>query len=90
MHRLACTHVRMSVSYYTPTGMLDFLPTSSVMDFSSSAIKFEVQIPLFNDDIYEEMEQFTARLTLLTTGTDVLLSQSSATITIIDNDGMPL
>ena len=90
MHRLACTHVSMSVSYYTLAGMLDFLPTSSVMDFSSSVIKFEVQIPLFNDDIYEEMEQFTVRLTLLTTGTDVLLSQSSATITIIDNDGMPL
>ena len=48
----------------------------------------EVQIPIVDDDIYEEMEQFFARLTVLTTGADVLLSPDVATITILDNDGM--
>ena len=70
------------------TDLEDFMPTTIMLDFSSSVTRFEVQIPIVNDDIYEEVEQFFARLTVPITGVDVLLSPDSASITIIDNDGM--
>ena len=70
------------------TDLEDYMPTTLMLDFSSSVTRFEVQIPIVNDDIYEETERFFARLTVLMTGVDVLLSPDSASITIFDNDGM--
>ena len=57
------------------------------MEFSSSALQFEVDISITNDVINEPVEQFFSRLTLITKGTDVQLHPDEATIQIIDNDG---
>jgi len=45
-----------------------------------------VAIQIINDDIREEMEQFTVQLSLSSGSTGVVLDQDSATIHIIDED----
>ena len=65
----------------------DYTFTSQLLEFSSSALQFEVDIPITNDVINEPVEQFFSRLTLIIKGTDVQLHSDEATIQIIDNDG---
>ena len=45
-----------------------------------------VPIPIINDDIREEMEQFRVQLSLPSGSTGVALDQSSATVQIVDED----
>ena len=65
----------------------DYTFTSQLLEFSSSALQFEVDIPITNDVINEPVEQFFSRLTFIIKGTDVQLHPDEATIQIIDNDG---
>lgn len=51
-------------------------------------MRFEVDIPIVDDVISEESEQFFVRLTLAEVGTDIQLNPDEATIVITDNDGM--
>ena len=45
-----------------------------------------ITIPIINDDIREEMEQFTVQLSLPSNSTGVVLDQDSATVQIVDED----
>ena len=45
-----------------------------------------MSIPIINDDIREEMEQFRVQLSLPSGSTGVALDQSSATVQIVDED----
>ena len=45
-------------------------------------------VPIINDDVYEGLEQFTARLSLPAGATGVMLGTAdTATVDITDNDG---
>lgn len=69
------------------TGVADFTPASKLLEFSSSAMQFEVDISIRDDETDEQIEQFFSRLALLTTGIDVQLHPDEAVIQITDNDG---
>ena len=58
---------------------LTFTPTYNNTDRN-------VCIPIINDDIHEEMEQFTVHLSLPSGSTGVVLDQDSATVQIVDED----
>ena len=45
-----------------------------------------ITIPIINDDIHEEMEQFTVQLSLPSGSTGVVLDQDSTTVQIVDED----
>ena len=45
-----------------------------------------VTIPIINDDVHEETEQFTLQLSLPSGSTGVVLDQDSATVQIVDED----
>ena len=51
----------------------------------SETVRF-ILIPIINDDIREEMEQFRVQLSLPSGSTGVVLDQSSATVQIVDED----
>ena len=61
------------------TNEVVFLPDNSQQSRS-------VTIPIRNDDIHEEMEQFTVQLSLPSGSTGVVLDQDSATVQIVDED----
>lgn len=68
----------------------DFSSTTETLEFSSSATQLSVEIPIVDNLVREDIEQFFARLSLITTGTDTQLNPNEATIQIIDNDGMQI
>ena len=45
-----------------------------------------ITIPIINDNVHEEMEQFTVQLSLPSGSTGVVLDQDSATVHIVDDD----
>ena len=51
----------------------------------SETVRF-ILIPIINDDIREEMEQFRVQLSLPSGSTGVVLDQSSAIVQIVDED----
>ena len=53
---------------------------------AESEQSMNITIPIINDDIREEMEQFTVQLSLPSGSTGVLLDQDSATVQIVDED----
>ena len=65
---------------------MDFVELSVEVFFSSSETVHYVLIPIINDDIREEVEQFTVELSLPSGSTGVVLDQDSATVEIVDED----
>ena len=63
-------------------------PESKELYFSPSHSDQSTTIPIqiINDDIREEMEQFTVQLSLPSGSTGVVLDQDSATVEIVDED----
>ena len=53
---------------------------------AESEQSMNITIPIINDDIREEMEQFTVQLSLPSGSTGVLLDQDTATVQIVDED----
>ena len=45
-----------------------------------------VTIPIHNDDVHEEVEQFTVQLSLPSGSAGVVLDQDTATVQIVDED----
>lgn len=68
----------------------DYVLTIEILEFSSSATRFGVDISIVDNLAREGVEQFSVLLSLLTPGTDTQISPAEATIQIIDNDGMQL
>ena len=58
------------------------------MTFNSETTSVQVSVTVFDDDQSEPREEFMANLTLITTDLDVEITPGTATINIIDNDGM--
>ena len=66
---------------------MDFgIVTSQAVFINSSESYQMVYIQIINDDIREEMEQFTVQLSLPSGSTGVVLDQDSATVQIVDED----
>lgn len=67
----------------------DYMRISQQLVFSASDTRFEMDIPIQDDQINEQAEQFLALLTLgeSQTESNVQLSPREATIEITDNDG---
>ena len=66
---------------------MDFgIVTSQAVFINSSESYQMVYIQIINDDIREEMEQFTVQLSLPSGSTGVVLDEDSATVQIVDED----
>ena len=65
----------------------DFVPASGVATFAPGQIVMTVPVQLCNDDVAENPESFLVRL--LNPSDGVTLARDEATITIIDDDGVP-
>ena len=65
----------------------DYTTTQRQLTFDPDNLEIEVPIPITNDNIYEpNVEQFTAQLTLLSTGADVDVIRPIAIVAITDDD----
>ena len=71
---------------YLPIAGVDFVELSVEESFSPSETVRYILIPIINDDIQEEMEQFTVQLSLPSDSTGVVLAQGSTTVQIVDED----
>ena len=72
-------------SCFPPSAYEDYNSHSSQLTFSTESSQM-VSIPIINDNIHEEMEQFTVQLSLPSGSTGVVLDQDSATVHIVDED----
>ena len=65
----------------------DYTTTQRQLTFDPDNLEIEVPVPITNDNIYEpNVEQFTAQLTLLSTGADVDVICPTAIVAITDDD----
>ena len=70
------------------TGVSDFNVRLSTLEFTpDSGILMQVMVDVQDDNVLEAMEE-TFYVTLASTNPRVILQQSTANVTIIDNDGM--
>ena len=58
-----------------------------LLNFSSDATFHLIPIHIFDDQLAESVERFTANLELLTNNDRVSIAPDTATVDIIDNDG---
>lgn len=63
----------------------DYVPHSTQLIFFSESSQMAF-ITIIDDDIREEMEQFSVQLSLPSGSTGVVLDQDSATVQIVDED----
>ncbi len=81
--------VLVSFAAATATATRDFDSTPILVEFADGEISKTILVPLRNDYLGEADEKFTATLSSPTGGAS-LGSQTSATLTIIDDEGCPL
>ena len=66
---------------------MDYLPiTNEQLTFTSDVKEISVNVTLLDDSIVEYDESFLASLTLVTTGTNVVLVDDAEDVLIIDDD----
>lgn len=65
----------------------DFIPASGVANFAPGQIVLTVPVQLCDDDEPENLEAFLVRLVNPSNG--IALAQDEATVTIVDDDGIP-
>ena len=86
---VAATEV-VTVNYATEAGTarrnFDFSHVSGTLRFDPGESEKQVKVTLRDDDLYEQDETFTLRLS---DPVNAVLGQATATGTIIDDDGMP-
>ena len=73
---LCLLYISVSVDYSTVISEVTFQPGET---------RITVPVPIIDDDIFEDVEIFRAHLT--TTDDNVNISDSMATVSIVDNDG---
>ena len=73
----------------TTSGPEDYRsPSDSILTFSPGTTSVPVSIPIVDDDIVEELENFFASLTLISSEEDsIQIRPDGAEIFITDNDG---
>ena len=78
----------LTVSFHVDAANIDFIPQSMELTFLPDERTMEISVDIVNDDLSEESEQFTARLTEVPAGSEVCVSasRSISNITIEDND----
>ena len=77
----------MRLCFSAPT---DYIATSEVVTFGQDTTRFDLTIPITDEDnIVEEIEEFLVRLSLADSSSDVdvELNPADATVQIVDNDG---
>ena len=72
--------------YIVPSAPDDYTSVEDVIIFSPGINESCTMIPIVDDSVLENDEVFSVILS--TTDSDVSLDPSSATVTIVDNDGM--
>lgn len=63
------------------------MSTTQELEFNSGTLRHVVSVPIVDNTISENIEQFSARLTLVSSGADVELNFDEAAVSIIDDDG---
>lgn len=92
VERIGVTAGTDSVTYSTSDGTAtadaDYAATSDTLTFTPGETSETFEVSITQDQLYEGSETFSATLGT-TTGNAILGSPSSATITIVDDDGVP-
>ena len=79
--------LHFSLASFSCTAGQDYTTTSQTVTFAPSETSRIVMVPIINDNVYEGLEQFTARLSLPAGATGVMLGTAdTATVDITDND----
>jgi hypothetical protein len=73
----------------TATSGPDYTATSGTLTFAAGETSKTVNIPIFNDNIYEGNETFSVLLSNPSGGTIEIQSPESAVVTIVDDDRQP-
>ena len=66
----------------------DYSATTQTLTFPSSENELFISIPIIDDSIVENDETFSAMLSLSTPAASVAIQQSTAEVTIINDDSM--
>ena len=69
------------------TAPRDYTSTERTLTFGPGNTRQPVTVPINNDDIVEDLENFFASLTLMTDNVSVIVTPDEATVTIFDRDG---
>ena len=78
--------VSLDILHAIPSaGDSDFLGDSVVLTFTPGMSRACFNVDIVDDDLYEEPEDFIARIS--TTDRQVSVSPMATTVTILDNDG---
>ena len=65
----------------------DYDGVSRVLTFSPGREEISVQVPIINDNVHENVQEFYATLTTTDSGVNIVETHSRATAVINDNDG---
>ena len=84
---LVCMQDMGSLDHFFDIDPDDYRTTSTLLTFGPAATTRQVSILITTNGVNEPTEQFQALLTLLTTGVDVTIRPSEATVFIEDDDG---
>ena len=74
---------------FIPTAGEDFIQPNNIPFTLNSSQSIEISVPINNDDVFELRESFSLHLSS-SASSGVSLNQSSAKVTIYDDDGKPL
>ena len=80
------TDVKYTYNKYLPIAGVDFVELSVEESFSPTETVRYILIPIINDDIREEMEQFFVQLSLPSGSRGVVLDRHLATVWVVDED----
>ena len=66
---------------------MDYILLNQVIIFNEAVSNMSVNVTIINDDLVEDTEMFLVRMSVITSGTDIVFSSSNnIPISIIDND----
>ena len=74
---------------FIPTAGEDFIQPNFIPFTLNSSQRIEINVPINNDDVFELRESFSLHLSS-SASSGVSLNQSSAKVTIFDDDGKTL
>ena len=78
--------MHINLTCFSCTAGEDYTATSQTVTFAPTEMSKIVMVPIRNDNIFEGLEQFTARLSIPAGETGVMLGAAMATVEITDDD----